>query len=190
MLKQLFILLFNIIIYPEKTWKECKEEQDSDNTCFLKNYLYPVFGIIALLSFAGILFYRKEWNVQVAIKQVIKETIPYFAGYFLAVFALSRLSLKFFEIKLTDSVCERFTGYASAAIYAIAMFYAFFPFFPFVQLLTAYTFYIVWQGSIHYLQIKEEYLTKFTIFAGILIILAPLIVRWLLILTIPGTRAI
>ncbi|MCL1933903.1 MAG: YIP1 family protein [Candidatus Azobacteroides sp.] len=185
MYKQLIIRLFNIVIRPEKTWKACNDEQDNDNTDFFKSYLYPIFGIIALFSFVGILFYLKEWNVRIAIKQVIKETIPYFAGYFIAVFALSRLSATFFDEKPTNSVCERFTGYASAAVYVTAALYALFPFFPIIQVLTLYTFYIVWQGAVHYLRIKEQLLTKFTIFASILIILAPLIVRWALSLTMP-----
>ena len=185
MYKQLTILLFNFIIHPEKTWKMCREKQDTDNDGFFKNYLYPIFGIIALFSFAGILLYLKEWNVQIAIKHVIKETVPYFAGYFIAVYALSHGSLKFFGIQPANLVCERFAGYASAAVYVIAMIYVLFPFFPFIQLLTIYTFFIVRQGAIHYLGIKNEYLTKFTIFAGILILLAPLIVWLLLSLTIP-----
>jgi len=185
MYKQLVILLFNFIIRPEKMWKDCNEEQDTDNETFFKSYLYPVFGIIALFSFAGLLLYLKKWEVRIAITQVIKEIIPYFAGFFLAAFTLSYLSLKFFKIKLTQPVCERFTGYASAAIYVIAMLYAFFPFSAYIQLLTVYTFYIVRQGAAHYLRIKSEYLTKFTIFAGIIIILAPLVIRWALLLTIP-----
>jgi len=190
MYKQLVILLFNFIVRPGKTWKECSEEQDTDNVGFLKSYLYPVFGIIALFSFAGILLYLKKWDVQIAIKQVVINTVSCFAGFYIAVFALSRLSMKYFGQKLTTAVCERFTGYASAATYVTAMLYAFLPFIPFIQLLTLYTFYIVWQGAIHYFQIKTEYLTKFTIFAGIIIILVPLIIRWLLTLTIPGTGII
>ena len=184
MYKQLVILLFNFIIRPGKTWKVCNEEQNSDNETFFKSYLYPILGIIALFSFAGILLYLKKWDVRIAIIQMIKGIIPYFAGYFVSVFTLSRLSLKLFEIKLSDSICERFTGYASAGIYVKAMLYAFFPFFTYIQLLTIYTFYIVWQGANHYLRINEKYLTKFTIFASILIIIAPLIIGGLLHLTI------
>ena len=180
MYKQLVILLFSFIIRPEKTWKERNKEQDSDNVEFFKSYLYPVFGIIALFSFAGIVIYLKRWDIQLAIMQVIINTVPYFAGFYIAANALPRLSRKIFEQKPLTVICERFTGYASAAIYA------FFPFSTYIQLLTVYTFYIVRQGAAHYLQIKKEYLTKFTIFAGIIIILAPLIVRWILVLTIPG----
>ena len=180
MYKQLVILLFNFIIHPERMWKKCGEEQDNGNENFLKSYLYPVFGLIALFSFAGILLYLKKWNVQIAIIQVIKETIPYFAGYYIFVFILSGLSLDFFKVKLSQPVCERFTGYASAAIYATAMLHAFFPFFPYIQILSIYTFYIVRQGARHYLQIKEQHITKFTIFASILMLLAPVIIHWAL----------
>jgi hypothetical protein len=100
------------------------------------------------------------------------------------VFALSRLSRKFIGQKLVNPVCERFIGYASAAIFATEMFYVLFPFFLMIQAFTIYTFYIVHQGAVHYLGIKEQYLAKFTIFAGILIILAPLIIKCLLSLAI------
>jgi hypothetical protein len=188
MYKQLVILLFNFIVRPEKTWMERNEEQDNDNENFLKNYLYPVFGIIALFSFAGILLHLKEWNIQIAMKQVIKETIPYFAGFYLSVFTLSRLSSKLFGTNLPQPVCERFTGYASAAIYVTAMIYVLFPFLPHIQIFSIYTFYIVRQGAIHYLEINNKYLTKFTIFAGVLILLTPQIIRLLLIVMIPGAK--
>jgi len=188
MYKQLVILLFNLVFHPEKAWKTLSEEQDTDNALFLKSYLYPVLGIIALFSFIGILFSMQKWDAESGIKQVIKETVPFFVGYFLVVLALYRLSVKFIEEELPRSVCERFAGYASAAIYATAMFCALFPFFPFVKLLSIYTFYIVWQGAIHYLKIKEEYLAKFTIFASIIIMGVPLFVGWLLELTMPGLK--
>lgn len=186
MYKQLFILLFELIAYPEKTWKALAEKQDTDNENFQKGYLYPVFGIIALLSFTGILLYLEEWNVQVALKMMIRELLSYFAGYFAAVFALSRLMAKFFKQEPENALNERFVGYASAMVYACAMLYAIFPSLLFVHLFSIYTFYLVWQGAIHYLSVKEEYLTKFTIFASILIILFPLIVRLLLSLMMPG----
>jgi hypothetical protein len=188
MYKQLVILLFNFIVCPVKTWGERNEEQDSNNEHFFQSYLYPVFGIIALFSFAGILLHLKEWNVQIAIKQVIKETIPYFAGFYFSVFTLSRLSLKLFGTKLPLPVCEQFTGYASAAIYITAMIYVLFPFLPYIQILSIYTFYIVRQGAIHYLEISNKYLAKFTIFAGVLILLTPQIIRWLLIVMMPGAK--
>jgi hypothetical protein len=186
MYKQLFILLFKLIAYPEKTWKALAEKQDTDNENFQKSYLYPVFGIIALLSFAGILLYTKEWNVQVALKVMIRELLSYFAGYFAAVFALPRLMKIFFKQEPKNALNERFIGYASAMIYACAMLYAVFPALAFIHLFSVYTFYMVWQGGIHYLSVKEEYLTKFTIFASILIVLFPFIVRLLLSLMMPG----
>jgi hypothetical protein len=188
MYKQIVIPLFNFIIHPEKAWKECNEEQDSDNEIFLKSYLYPVFGLIALFSFVGILLYLKKLDMQIAIKQVVKETIPYFAGFYISVFALSRWSLKFFEMKLPNPVCERFTGYASSAVYVMAMLYALFPYSLYIHILNIYTFYIVRQGAIHYIQINTKYLTKFTIFAGVLIAFTPVIIRLLLILMMQGAN--
>ncbi|MDR3340124.1 MAG: YIP1 family protein [Candidatus Symbiothrix sp.] len=193
MYKRLFILLFNLISHPAQSWKEQAEEQDINNENFYKSYLYPVVGTIALLSFLGNLWAGMAPDLAVkniieqALKTVLREALAYFAGFYLVSYLLSLILSKYFACKPGKYICERFTGYASAVVYAVAMASALFPFLLFIRyLLMLFAAYTVWQGAIHYLRIKEEYLTKFTIFASILIVLSPLLIQRLLLLMMPG----
>jgi low affinity Fe/Cu permease len=186
MFKQLFILLYNLIVSPEKTWKELYENQDITNENYNRNYLYPIFGLIAALSFVGVFFYMKEFSIEFALKVVIRELLTYVLGYYLVVLVLFRFVFKYFNREENVFVCERFTGYSSAMIYAIAMVYSLFPSLFFVQIFIFYAVYVIWHGTKHYLKFSEENQTKFTIFASILIILSPFIIQTFISLMMPG----
>jgi hypothetical protein len=187
MLKQLFILLYNLIVSPEKTWKELSENQDINNENYNRNYLYPIFGLIAALAFLGVFFSTKEFSIQYALKAVIRELITYVLGYYLVVLVLFRFVFKYFNREESVIVCERFTGYSSAVIYAVAMVNSLFPSLFFVQIFIFYAVYIIWHGTKHYLHFGDENQTKFTIFASLLMIISPLIIREIFIsLMMPG----
>lgn len=189
MFKNLFVLLFNIIVYPEKTWKKLIEETDVNNENFYKSYLYPVVGIIALLSFIGVLISIKQFDVQLALKTVIKDILTYFAGFYLASFCLNKWLIPYFAKEEARMILsERFTGYSSAVIYLAAMISALFPSLFFVQIAVLYSIYIIWKGTIYYLQIEESNWVKFTIFASILIIFTPFLVGTIISFIMPGMK--
>lgn len=185
MLKQLYLLLSGLIAAPAKTWETLAGKQEPNNEHFLKSYLYPVIGIIALLSFGGVWIGTKDFQIQAALKIVIKETITYFAGFYLAVYGLFRLSGKYFELTTDLQHFERFTGYSSAAIYVVAGINVLFQSLFYIQIFILYTVYIVWHGSHFYMAVRENNLTKFTIFASAIIILSPVVVRMIMTLIMP-----
>jgi hypothetical protein len=186
MLKQLYLLLSGLVIAPAKTWESLAGNQESNNENFYKSYLYPIIGIIALLSFLGVWFGTKDFQIQTVLKFVIKETITYFGGFYLAAYGLFRLSEKYFGLDTDLQHFERFTGYSSSAIYVIACISALFQFLFFLQIFILYTAYIVWHGANIYIAVKENYLTKFTIFASAVIILSPVVIRIIMTLIMPG----
>jgi hypothetical protein len=186
MLKQLYLLLSGLIAAPAKTWEKLAGKQEPDNEHFYRSYLYPVIGIIALLSFLGVWIGTKDFQIQVALKTVIKETIAYFGGFYLAANGLFRLSGKYFGLSADLQHFERFTGYSSAAIYVAACVNALFQSLFYIQIFILYSAYIIWHGSHFYMAVKEEYLTKFTIFASVIIILSPVIARMIMVLIMPG----
>jgi hypothetical protein len=186
MFKQLFILLYNLTVAPEKTWKELSENQDISNENYKQNYLYPIFGLIAALAFLGVFFSMKDFNIQFALKAVIREFLTYFLGYYLVVLVLFRFVFKYFNREESMIVCERFTGYSSAVIYVIAMVYSLFPSLFFIQIFIFYAAYVIWHGTRYYLKIGEENQTRFTIFASLLIILSPFIIQTFISLMMPG----
>lgn len=188
MYKRLFVLLYKLILSPVSTWKILSEGQDRNNDEFYKGYLFPIVGIIALLSFVGVLFSVKLFEVQLALKIVLKQVMIYGVGFYLVSFILSEYVFPHFQLEKDKLLSERFTGYASSVIYAVAMIKALFPSLFIVDILGVYTIYIIWTGTAHFLKIREDLWIKFTIFAGILIMLTPFLLDFLINLLMPGMR--
>ncbi|MCC8145524.1 MAG: hypothetical protein LIO93_03595 [Bacteroidales bacterium] len=188
MYKSLFILLYKLIVQPVAAWDILITRQDKNNENFYKSYLFPIVGIIALFSFIGVLFSVKTFDVQLALKVVLKEVMIYGGGFYLASFVLSEYIYPRFGLEKDKSSAERFTGYGSSAIYIIAMFKALFPSLFILDILAIYTVYIIWTGAAHFLKLKENQWIKFTIFASILIMLTPFLLHSLINLLMPGMR--
>jgi len=191
MIKNLFEQLYRLIFQPVKAWSElveAREEKVTDNDSFFNTYLYPVIGIIALLTFVGVFFYEKTFGVQLALRLTIKALIALFAGFFLASFLLSIVMERLFLIK-EYKLCQRFVGYSSALIYAMCMVSAIFPGYGFLQLILLYTIYIVWEGASGYMQIPENEKNRFTAIASVIILLSPFVIEKIIFLTMPGMRA-
>ena len=188
MLKQLFILLFRLITDPISSWEKLSEKQETDNENFYKSYLFPIFGIIALFSFVGILLTTKTFDVQLALKTVIKQLIVYGGGFYLASQFLFGYIFPRFELEKDKLISERFVGYSSSVVYVVAMLHALFPNLFLLEIFTLYTIYIIWIGASRFLGIKENQWIKFTIFASVLIMLIPFLLYWIVSLVMPGLK--
>jgi hypothetical protein len=188
MFKQLFILLFRLISNPVYAWKRLSKEQEKDNDIFYKSYLFPIIGIIALLSFAGILISTKAFNVSLALKTALLQVMIYGGSFYLVSFILSNYVFPRFDLPGDKLFSERFTGYSSSLNYAVGMVLSLFPHFIFLNIFLLYTVYIIWTGAIAFLKIKDDYSIKFTIFASILILLTPFLVGFLIQLLMPGMK--
>jgi hypothetical protein len=186
MLKQLFILLFKLIVEPGKTWDQLAVKEEKKNEDFYKSYLYPVLGIIALLSFVGILVSGGQFEVQNALKMVIKQIAVYFGSFYLASLFLSEFVMPRFKRTKDTCLCERFMGYSSALVYVIAMIKSLFPAFSFLLLILVYSVYIIWEGVVRYIKMEEENLVKFTVWASLIILFSPVLIEWIINLFMPG----
>ena len=82
MLKDLFKTVSSLIIKPSETWKELSNRQEEDNEMFLSRYLYPLIGFIALAAFLGILFSRKEFDIEIALKSTLLALLAALIGFY------------------------------------------------------------------------------------------------------------
>lgn len=198
MIKILFEQLYRLIFQPAKAWNILSEKAEntqsslnkrqSENDSFFKDYLYPAIGIVALLSFLGILFNRKEFDVQLALKATISATLSLFVGFYLASFLLSEAMGRLFSEEKHYRRCERFAGYSSALVYVLYMFLAVFPEFSFLYLLSLYSIYMIWEGATPYMHIAEDQKVKFTVIASAIILLSPVLISKIIYMTMPGMR--
>jgi len=186
MLKKLFKQLYRIIFQPEKAWNDLSIV---DNGSFFKAYLYPVIGIVALLTFTGVFFHKKEFSTELALRLTVNVLITLLAGFYLASQLLAEIMVRFFSDDKQYKLCQRFTGYSSALIYVMYMVLAIFPDYSFLLLSLLYTVYIVWGGAVSFMQIREDQRIKFTVLASAIVLLAPFIIKWIMFITMPGMRA-
>ena len=188
MLREIVDLIYSLILQPAKSWSELAEKKDTDSEQFLNRYLYPVFGIMALFAFIGVVTHKKEFDVQVALKTTISLVVSVFLGFYLASFALTEaLNSVFGKIK-QPKIHQQFVGYASSLIYVVNMLLALFPELVFLKFLILYTVYMVWEGATPYLDIEEDIKTKFTVIAGAIILIIPTLVESLIVVSMPGLR--
>ena len=191
MFKKLYKQLYLLIFQPIKAWEvlaDDREEEITNNNSFLETYLYPIIGIAAILAFIGVLFHKKEFDVQLALKSTIRIIITLFAGFYLAALLLPKAMEHFLSIKSNNKLCQRFIGYSSALVYVTYMVLAIFPGFSFLSLIMLYTVYIIWEGAMPYMQIPENQRSKFTAIASIIILLSPFLIEQIMSLTMPGMR--
>jgi len=192
MIAQLFKQLYRMILQPAMAWKvlaDEKKEETTEDDSFFKTYLYPVIGIVAILTFTGVFFHRKEFSVELALRLTIKVSIALFAGFYMASFFLSKLMERFFSTVNNEKLCQGFVGYSSALVYVVYMILAIFPGFGFLQLILLYTVYIIWEGATVYMQITESERNKFTAAATAIILLSPFIIEKIMLFTMPGMRS-
>ena len=189
MFKRIFGLLIKIIFQPAKAWNILSQQkEDTNNDSFLKSYLYPLFGIIILLSFLGVFFNRKEFDVQDALKTTINLTVTVFLGFYLASFLLTELMARMFSRPKESRLCQRFVGYSSALVYALYMVLALFPEFFLFKISVFYSVYIVWEGATSYMNINENKKLNFTILASLIILASPYLIEAIMFMLMPGLR--
>jgi hypothetical protein len=188
MFKQLFLLLFGLITKPVPVWKMLSEKQEKNNEDFCRSYLFPIIGIIALLSFVGGIISSETFDVQKALKMTISQVMIYGGSFYLISFILSNYLFPRFNLENNKFLAEKFTGYSSSLIYVLVMILSLFPGLFFLNILLLYTVYIIWTGAIEFLKVKEDLLIRFMIFASILILLTPPLIGFLITLLMPGMK--
>ena len=188
MYKNLFNTAISLIFKPSDTWKKLNEKQTDNQESFLSDYVYPFIGLITLTAFIGVLFTRKQFDLQIALKETILILLTVFGGFFLASCLLNEMWHTLFHRERDMKLCQRFVGYSSSLMYCLYIVLSLFPEFFFLRFFLLYTFYMVWEGAIPFMEVKESEQLKFVGFATLIIVLAPLALEFILGLIMPGLR--
>lgn len=187
MYKHLFTLLYKLIADPSNTFEQLSSEPETNNEQFNKNYLYPIFGLLALAAFVGALFSTREFAVAIALRSVIKQLIIYVSSYYLLSFLLAeKVFPRFFHLPKNKIRIGRFVGYASSALYIAVILHLLFEGFPIVMIGALYVFYQVWKSVSVYLKVPEEQQLIFTLATGATLLITPAVIGLLLNVLMPG----
>ena len=188
MFKRIFKTAMSLIVKPSDAWNVLCEKGEDDHESFLSGYVYPFIGMVTLAVFAGVFFTRKEFDLQIALKESIVSLLSVFGGFFLASYLINEMLRIVFHRAQNFKLCQRFVGYSSSLLYCLNIVLCLFPEFFFLRFLVFYTIYIVWEGAIPYMEVKESEQLKFVSIATLIIIATPYTIEFILGLLMPGLR--
>ena len=177
MFKEIIFTIIRMITVPELSWR--KLSGNKNHEFFLNRYLYPIFGVIALTSFVGGLFFVPDADLQIALKNTIINLVTVYGGFYIASYILNEF-LPRFGISKNESEVQQFVGYASSLIYALFIILPFLSDFFILWVFAFYTAYIVYTGYGLYIIGKEETRMSFTGSASALILLTPAVINMIL----------
>ena len=90
MYKEIFKLVVAIISQPGKAWDILTRKEEKDDE-FLSRFVYPLIGFVTVAAFLGVLFTRKEFDVELALKSSIRTLVAAFGGFYLASYLLNEI---------------------------------------------------------------------------------------------------
>lgn len=187
MYKELFKKVFYIISQPGKAWVELSASEEKEDE-FLTRFVYPLIGIITLAAFLGILFTRKEFDVQLALKASIRSLVVAFGGFYLGAYVLNEIWQGVFRKEKDIRLWQRFVGYSSSLMFMLNIVLALLPEFFFLRIFILYTFYIIWEGAEPYMRIEAEDKSKFVIIATLAVIAFPFLIEKIMFVLMPGLQ--
>ena len=188
MIKHIFGTAISLIFKPSDAWAELKEKQADDKESFLSDYIYPFIGVITFVVFVGMLFTSKEADVQIALKAAIMSLMSILGGFFLASYFVNEMWYKLFHRERDMKRCMCFVGYSSSLMFVLNILLSLLPAFFFFRIFILYTIYIVWEGAVPYMDVKESEQLKFVSLSTTIIILTPLAIEFILGLVMPGLK--
>jgi len=175
MWRDIFVTIIQLIVASPAAWKEIDQE-DRTQEGFTSHFIYPIFGIIALASFVGGLWFTRDGDLQGALKNTIVSVVAVFGGFYIAAYALNEAAPRF-GLKKNLPRFQQFVGYSSVVLYALYTITPFLPDFFILWLLVLYTLYLVNTGAVFYLKVLPEKRVIFSIFASVLVVLTPTLIR-------------
>ncbi len=185
MYKEIFRWVVAIISQPARAWEALRQKEEKGDE-FLSRFVYPLIGLVTVAAFVGMLFTRKEFDVELALKVAVRTLVSTLGGFFLAAYLLNELWQGVFKRAKDMRLCQRFVGYASSLMFALNIVLVLFPEFFFLRIFLLYTCYIVWEGAAAYMQVEEAVRLKFVVFATVLVLLTPWLIGLLLSMFMPG----
>jgi hypothetical protein len=179
--------LTGLILKPGEAWEQLSRQEEEHDT-FLSRFIYPLIGLITLSAFLGILFTRKEFDFEIALKVTIRTLISVTGGFFLGAYLLNEMWKGVFNQPKNAELCRLFVGYSSSLMFVLNMVTALLPEFFFLQIVVLYTVYIIWEGAVVFMKVKEEKRLIFTVLTSLIVIVTPFIIEHALRMLMPGFR--
>lgn len=175
MWRDIFVTVVQLIVASPRAWKEIRKEERSQNS-FLSHFLHPLFGIIALATFIGGLWFTRNGDVESALKNTIIAIVAVSGGFFIASYVLNETAQRFGLVKNVQRF-QQFIGYSSVLLYALYVIIPFLSGFFILWILALYTIHLVHSGAEFFMKVPKKARMNFTILASALVILTPALIQ-------------
>lgn len=185
MYKEIFRWVIAIISQPAKAWVLLAKKGEKQEE-FLSRFVYPLIGFVTVAAFLGVLFTRKEFDLELALKSSIRTLVSSFGGFYLGAYLMNEIWQGIFKREKDLKLWLRFVGYSSSLMFALNIVLMLLPEFFFLRIFILYTFYIVWEGACPYMGVEEKIRLKFVGFTTAIILLTPAVIEILLSMLMPG----
>lgn len=185
MYKEIFKWVVVIISQPAKAWRLLANREEKQEE-FLARFVYPLIGLVTLAAFVGILFTRKEFDLELALKSSIRTFVSAFGGFYLGAYLMNEIWNGLMRRERDLKLWLRFVGYSSSLTFTLQIVLVLLPEFFFLRIFILYTFYIIWEGAEPYMRVGEKNRMKFAMLTSAVVLLTPIVIELLLSLLMPG----
>ena len=177
--KDLFHIAFLLISSPARAWEEIRVVEDKRKV--LMDFVYPMIGLCGVSVFIGSLW-TMGWggpeSFRYAMTQCCAVAVSLFGGCFLSAYLINELGMRFCGMAGDIYRAQQFAGYALVVVLLLKIILGILPDFWIIALpLQFYTLYVVWEGCMPVMQVREQYRLRFTIGASLVLILCPWLIE-------------
>ncbi|MDO5523579.1 MAG: YIP1 family protein [Bacteroidia bacterium] len=170
--------IFFLIASPRKGWKRIIDKKINHQD-FINNFLFPVFGFVAITTFVGGMWFAESTDIRWALKLTVAAVSALFGGFYLASYALNELFPKFGADKNLN-IAQQFVGYSSVVVYLLFLVMPLLSGLAPLWFLVIYTLYVVYAGAGEFLRVERNKRLGVAVVASLLIVVAPLLIKFLL----------
>ena len=109
MYKEIFRWVIAIISQPAKAWVLLAKKGETQEE-FLSRFVYPLIGFVTVAAFLGVLFTRKEFDLELALKSSIRTLVSSFGGFYLGAYLMNEIWQGIFKREKDLKLWLRFVG--------------------------------------------------------------------------------
>jgi hypothetical protein len=175
MWRDIFVTIAQLIVASPRAWKEIRKEERTQSD-FLSHFLHPVFGIIALATFLGGVWFTRNGDVESALKNTIIAIVAVYGGYYIASYVMNETAHRF-GLEKNLPHFQQFAGYSSVVLYALYVIIPFLSDFFILWILALYTIHLVHTGAEFFKRVPQKARINFTILATALVVLSPALIQ-------------
>ncbi|NDW19643.1 DUF1282 domain-containing protein [Dysgonomonas sp. 216] len=173
MIQGAFKSAIQVMFSPTEAWENILENKHN----IYREFLFPIWGVILVLSFIGGCFFTYNASFELGVKNLLAEGLILFASFHISSFFMNEYAGKLTDVGKNLKKTQVFVAYSSSVIYLIEIAVALFDDLFFLWLFAFYTPYIVYIGAGIYYGIIPERRTNFMLLASAFILGMPLILK-------------